>query len=99
MRAPPCSGVGARLMCVAKDPIHPPGTIEEALPKSKHLGPVDMATVEKVELDEVKSVGAALPTLAGCLNLDDFEARRSGIQSLDSKANGLRVGSGPLRSS
>ncbi|GAA6060003.1 hypothetical protein JCM10212_001161 [Sporobolomyces blumeae] len=30
------------------EPIHPPGTIEEALPPEKHLGPVDPATVERV---------------------------------------------------
>ncbi|GAA5959291.1 hypothetical protein JCM21900_003917 [Sporobolomyces salmonicolor] len=58
------------------EPIHPPGTIEEALSPDKHLGDVDMSTVEKV-LEEVKApavvTGEAPPTLGGCLNLDDIE--------------------------
>ncbi|KAL8276641.1 hypothetical protein RQP46_010990 [Phenoliferia psychrophenolica] len=56
------------------DPIHPPGTIEEALPKSKHLGPVDMATVVQVKPESTAASGvAAPPTLTGCLNLNDIE--------------------------
>ncbi|GAA5865688.1 hypothetical protein JCM1840_003219 [Sporobolomyces johnsonii] len=58
------------------EPIHPPGTIEEALSPDKHLGDVDMSTVEKV-VEEVKApvvaAGEAPPTLGACLNLDDIE--------------------------
>lgn len=56
--------------------VHSPGIIEENLPKDKHLGPVDMSTVEKVaEQEEPKGKGAGQikPTLANCLNLDDIE--------------------------
>lgn len=35
----------------AYDPIHPPGTLEQYLPKDKHLGKVDMSGVE-VEVKE-----------------------------------------------
>ncbi|KXX80283.1 Cytochrome b2, mitochondrial [Madurella mycetomatis] len=62
------------------DPIHPPDTLEKYLPKSKHLGPVDMTTVvkEKVEespeererLERIKN----MPLLEQCYNLLDFEA-------------------------
>lgn len=63
----------------AYDPIHPPGTIEEYLPKSKHLGKVDPSTIKK----EVKQISQAekdrrkrveeIPSLDQCLNLYDFE--------------------------
>ncbi|PWN42473.1 putative CYB2-L-lactate dehydrogenase [Ceraceosorus guamensis] len=61
------------------DPIHPPGTLEENLPKEKCLGKVDMSTVkkeEKKESAEDKQVAKAkdeLPPLELCLNLYDFE--------------------------
>ncbi|GAA5839226.1 hypothetical protein JCM11251_006012 [Rhodosporidiobolus azoricus] len=61
------------------DPIHPPGTIEEALSPDKHLGDVDMSSLE----DGQKIVEEAVPappaaddaplTLGACLNLDDIE--------------------------
>ncbi|KIV98550.1 uncharacterized protein PV09_09647 [Verruconis gallopava] len=58
------------------DPIHPPGTLEDALPASACLGTVDEATLPKAEkaparneIDEER-----LPTLEECLNLDDIEA-------------------------
>ncbi|KAK4335178.1 putative Cytochrome b2, mitochondrial (putative) [Rhodotorula toruloides] len=61
------------------EPIHPPGTIEEALPADKHLGEVDMSTL----LPEQKIIEQAVPkpttagdapmTLGACLNLDDIE--------------------------
>jgi hypothetical protein len=53
------------------------GTIEEALSLDKHLGPVDLSTVEKVVVEEAKApVDGEVPTLGGCLNLLDIEVRR-----------------------
>jgi L-lactate dehydrogenase (cytochrome) len=62
------------------DPIHPPDTLDKYLDKSKHLGEVDMSTVEQEEkafdpeeadrLERVKR----MPSLAACYNLMDFEA-------------------------
>lgn len=58
------------------DPIHPPGTLEENLPKEKCLGKVDPDTI-KVEPKEEKKVAkrdpSELPPLDQCLNLYDFE--------------------------
>ncbi len=34
------------------DPIHPPDTLDKYLPKEKHLGPVNMETVQKEEKEE-----------------------------------------------
>ncbi|KAF5354686.1 hypothetical protein D9756_005491 [Leucocoprinus leucothites] len=62
------------------DPIHPPDAITNNLPPEKHLGPVDLDTVEKVEVkitDEEKARqqrAAAKPPLDEILNLHDFEA-------------------------
>lgn len=62
------------------DPIHPPNAITDNLPPEKHLGSVDMGTVEKVEIkvtDEEKERLArmgARPSLSEILNLHDFEA-------------------------
>ncbi|KAG9221210.1 hypothetical protein CCMSSC00406_0007384 [Pleurotus cornucopiae] len=62
------------------DPIHPPDAIETNLPKEKHLGLVDLATVEKVEVtisDEEKQRQKrieARPPLSEILNLHDFES-------------------------
>ena len=62
------------------EPIHPPDTLEKYLDKSKHLGAVDMATVEKEEKAEdphEKERQAAIermPILEQCYNLMDFEA-------------------------
>ncbi|KII95635.1 hypothetical protein PLICRDRAFT_34557 [Plicaturopsis crispa FD-325 SS-3] len=62
------------------DPIHPPDAITTNLPPEKHLGPVDLGTVEKVEVvvtDEEKARLErynAKPLLSEILNLHDFEA-------------------------
>ncbi|KXN87466.1 Cytochrome b2, mitochondrial [Leucoagaricus sp. SymC.cos] len=62
------------------DPIHPPDAITSNLPSEKHLGPVDMETVEKAEVkitDEEKARlqrVTARPPLDEILNLHDFEA-------------------------
>ncbi|KAK8052085.1 hypothetical protein PG993_003470 [Apiospora rasikravindrae] len=62
------------------DPIHPPDTLDKYLDKSKHLGPVDMSTVETVEkeFDPEEQARqqriADKPALAQCYNLLDFEA-------------------------
>lgn len=56
-------------------PIHPKGTIDELAPEC-HLGPVDMSTVTKVVVEEVKApTGAAPVTLGGCINIADIEVR------------------------
>ncbi|KAF8552935.1 hypothetical protein OG21DRAFT_1317694 [Imleria badia] len=62
------------------EPIHPPDAITTNLKPEKHLGPVDLGTVEKVE--EVISDAerarqariAGRPLLSEILNLHDFEA-------------------------
>ncbi|KAG5647070.1 hypothetical protein DXG03_001440 [Asterophora parasitica] len=62
------------------DPIHPPDAITTNLPPEKHLGPVALDTVQKVEIvitDEEKARRArvaARPPLDEILNLHDFEA-------------------------
>lgn len=63
------------------EPIHPPDTLDKYLDKSKHLGPVDMSTVEKeaakeddVEEVERKEREELKPLLSQCYNLLDFEA-------------------------
>ena len=74
---------------LAQEPIHPEGTIEEALPQSKHLGPVDMTTVEKVIVEEAKApVEGAQMSLGDCLNLEDFEVRlRQRSRSRETRAH------------
>ncbi|RPB18779.1 putative mitochondrial cytochrome b2 [Terfezia boudieri ATCC MYA-4762] len=62
------------------DPIHPPDTLEKYLDKSKHLGRVDMSTVqveakthdpeEEARLERIKR----MPPLEQCYNLTDFES-------------------------
>jgi len=62
------------------EPIHPPDTLDKYLDKSKHLGEVDMGSVEVEEkeddpeeedrLERVKR----MPILEQCYNLMDFEA-------------------------
>ncbi|MCJ1236310.1 hypothetical protein MMC14_004290 [Varicellaria rhodocarpa] len=62
------------------EPIHPPDTLDKFLDKSKHLGEVNMDTVEKDEAeadpdeqdrqDRIKR----MPILEQCYNLMDFEA-------------------------
>jgi len=62
------------------DPIHPPGIISENLDPSKHLGEVNMGTVEKTtkeddpEEQERQARIARQPILEQCYNLMDFEA-------------------------
>ncbi|RJE17491.1 Cytochrome b2 [Aspergillus sclerotialis] len=62
------------------EPIHPPDTLEKYLDKSKHLGEVDMSTVEQEEkefdpeeADREQRI-KQMPPLAACYNLMDFEA-------------------------
>lgn len=62
------------------EPIHPPDTLDKFLDKSKHLGEVDMNTVEKEEkaddpeeADRLARV-QRMPILEQCYNLMDFEA-------------------------
>ncbi|OQE17188.1 hypothetical protein PENFLA_c025G03992 [Penicillium flavigenum] len=62
------------------EPIHPPDTLDKFLDKSKHLGAVDMGTVEQEEkafdpeeADRQERI-SRMPSLAACYNLMDFEA-------------------------
>lgn len=60
----------------AYDLVHAPGTIEEALAPEFHLGPVDLATVEKVVVEEAKAPTTDAPvSLGACLNIADIEVR------------------------
>lgn len=62
------------------DPIHPPDTLDKYLDKSKHLGDVDMNTVEieekQISPDEEERQRRIqeMPLLEQCYNLMDFEA-------------------------
>ncbi|EIN06546.1 hypothetical protein PUNSTDRAFT_121723 [Punctularia strigosozonata HHB-11173 SS5] len=62
------------------EPIHPPDAITSNLPPEKHLGKVDLGTVEKVEVTITDAEKARLerisrrPSLDEILNLHDFEA-------------------------
>ncbi|KAJ5467958.1 hypothetical protein N7475_005710 [Penicillium sp. IBT 31633x] len=62
------------------EPIHPPDTLDKFLDQSKHLGPVDMSTVEQEEkVFDPEEAGrqeriSRMPSLAACYNLMDFEA-------------------------
>lgn len=62
------------------EPIHPPDTLDKYLPESKHLGPVDMGTVEQEkkevtpeEMERQQRI-KEMPLLDQCYNLMDFEA-------------------------
>lgn len=61
------------------DPIHPPDTLDKYLDSSKHLGEVDMTTVEQEEKTADPEEEArqerikCMPSLAACYNLMDFE--------------------------
>lgn len=64
----------------AFEPIHPPDTLDKYLDGSKHLGDVDMATVEHdervkdpLEIEREERI-KHMPALAQCYNLLDFEA-------------------------
>ena len=56
------------------EPIHAPGILEETLPPEKCLGPVDPATVERVEEEEEgapKDI-QGIPPIHQVINIDDF---------------------------
>lgn len=61
------------------EPIHPPGTLEQYLPKEKHLGPVDLSGLKIVAKEETKEEKERKqrmqekPPLDECLSLYDFE--------------------------
>ena len=61
-------------------PIHPPDTLDKYLDKSKHLGEVDMSTIEKEQEEEDPDEQERqerikrMPILEQCYNLMDFEA-------------------------
>lgn len=60
--------------------MHPPDTFDRYLPKSKHLGDIDMTTVHNdqsvISLRTVSNGGRTpvTPRLEQCHNLGDFEA-------------------------
>ncbi|RKF60974.1 Cytochrome b2, mitochondrial [Erysiphe neolycopersici] len=62
--------------------IHPSDTLQKYLDRSKHLGEVDMSTVEiekqdmneRIEEEERRKIFKAMPPLEECFNLLDFEA-------------------------
>lgn len=62
------------------EPIHPPDTLDKYLDQSKHLGEVDMSTIEKVQQEvdpdeeERQERIKRMPILEQCYNLIDFEA-------------------------
>ena len=63
----------------AYEPIHPPDTLDKFLDKSKHLGEVNMDTVEQekeFDPDEAERQERIkrMPILEQCYNLMDFEA-------------------------
>ena len=61
------------------EPIHPPDTLDKYLAKDKHMGEVNMETVEKeheLDPDEEERMERVkrMPILEQCYNLMDFEA-------------------------
>ncbi|KAK8169678.1 FMN-dependent dehydrogenase-domain-containing protein [Phyllosticta citrichinensis] len=62
------------------EPIHPPDTLDKYLSKDKHMGEVDMSTVEQEEKAddpgerERQERLKTMPILEQCYNLMDFEA-------------------------
>lgn len=62
------------------EPIHPPDTLDKYLPMDKHLGRVNMNTVQVAQLDDSPAERerqqriARMPSLEACYNLMDFEA-------------------------
>lgn len=64
----------------AYEPIHPPDTLDKFLDASKHLGDVDMATVQIEEVEESPEEKERqekikrMPILEQCYNLLDFES-------------------------
>lgn len=63
----------------AYNEVHSPQVIAENLSKDKHLGPVDMSTVETIpekkngKQNQGKESGETRFSLTNCLNLDDIE--------------------------
>lgn len=64
----------------AYEPIHPPDTLDKFLDPKKHLGDVDMSTVEQEEKEvtpeelERQERIKRMPILEQCYNLLDFES-------------------------
>ncbi|GAA5850055.1 hypothetical protein JCM8547_000998 [Rhodosporidiobolus lusitaniae] len=64
----------------AYEPIHPPGTLEQYLPKERHLGPVDLSGLQIVAKEETqeekdrKEREKNKPSIYECLSLYDLEA-------------------------
>ena len=61
------------------EPIHPPDTLDKYLAKEKHLGEVDMSTVEQAHEEDPEEADRQerikrMPILEQCYNLMDFEA-------------------------
>ena len=62
------------------EPIHPPDTLDKFLDRSKHLGEVDMSTLEHQNVEEDPDEHERqerikrMPILEQCYNLTDFEA-------------------------
>lgn len=62
------------------EPIHPPDTLDKYLDRSRHLGEVDMNTMEKEQIredpdeEERQERVKNMPILEQCYNLMDFEA-------------------------
>ncbi|KFL61961.1 uncharacterized protein TERG_12291 [Trichophyton rubrum CBS 118892] len=62
------------------EPVHPPDTLDRYLDRTKHLGPVDMDTMEKqlaaADPDEEQRLERIrrMPSLDQCYNLMDFES-------------------------
>ncbi|KAL9013322.1 MAG: hypothetical protein Q9173_001978 [Seirophora scorigena] len=62
------------------DPIHPPDTLDKYLDRSKHLGEVDMSSVQQDDVEEDPEEQERqdrikrMPILEQCYNLMDFEA-------------------------
>ena len=61
-------------------PVHPPGTIEENLPASCYVGPVDPSTLSELPAEviedekRVQEARARMPPLRNILNLGEFES-------------------------
>lgn len=80
------------------EPIHPPGTLEQYLPKEKHLGPVDMSDVVAVVKEVSEEEKARLvrvankPPLEECLSLYDLEVRLGSARRRGRGADWVRSG-------
>lgn len=62
------------------EPVHPPTALEENIPASRRLGPVDPATVIQKQnvrtATTVQTKENELPSLNTVISLQDFEVRR-----------------------